>query len=121
MPRRITSVADLIGAESEDHFETRVMRMAKLFGWCGYHIRYSAASVRGIHTFARDGHACGYGFPDWLFVKPGHPPKYRELKTEHGHMSRHQVYWHRLLEATGADVAVWRPSMTEGIAAEFAA
>ena len=120
MARKPIPLADvLVGIESEDHFERRVTRMAQLHRWCGYHIRYSVAATRGVHRFGRDGHACGMGFPDWVFVKPGHPPKYRELKTERGRLTREQMYWQALLKAAGADVGVWRPSMTPSIMAEF--
>jgi hypothetical protein len=106
--------------ESESHFEERVMRLARLYGWCGRHERDSTNS-RGIHTLRREDHVCGLGWPDWVFVKPGHPPKFRELKTEVGRLTRYQRYWQGLLKAAGADVGVWRPSMYPQIAAEFAA
>lgn len=116
----VTALADLIGAESEDHFEVRVMRVARQFGWCGYHVRFSVAATRGIHLLKRDGHMDGYGFPDWVFAKDGHPLKYRELKAQNGRVTAHQKHWHRLLAAAGADVAVWRPSDYQQIVAEFA-
>lgn len=96
------------------------MKLAKTFGWCGFHIRYSQAATRGVHTLARFEHIDGWGFPDWVFVKPGRPVKFRELKSEAGRLSRHQRYWQELLHAAGADCAVWRPSMLDEIAREFA-
>jgi len=119
--RSIRSARELIGVEYEDSFEVKVMRLAKLYGWCGYHVRFSVATTRGIHLLVRDGHMDGYGWPDWVFVKDGHPPKYRELKTEVGQVSRHQKFWQRKLAAAGADVDVWRPSMLDQIFQEFAA
>ena len=107
--------------ESEDHFEGRVVRAADALGWCAFHIRFSAAATRGIHTLARHDHACGFGWPDWVFAKPGKRLLYRELKTEVGRVSRHQNYWHNLLRSAGEDVAVWRPSMWSQILLELGA
>jgi len=96
------------------------MRLARMYGWCGRHERDSR-DARGIHTLRHDDHVCGLGWPDWTFVKPGRPPKFRELKTELGRLTRHQRYWQHLLRAAGADVGVWRPSDIEQIVAELAA
>jgi len=111
----------LVGVLSEDAFEVQVMRLARLWGWCGFHIRYSVAATRGIHLLKRDGHMDGWGFPDWIFLKAGRPPKFRELKSDVGRMSIHQNFWQKLLAAAGADVGVWRPAMLQQIAEEFAA
>ena len=105
--------------ETEDSFEVAVMHLARMYGWCGFHIRFSQASTRGVHTYRRDGHMDGWGWPDWVFVKAGQPPKFRELKTDIGRQSPHQKYWERHLRAAGADVGVWRPRDIEWIAAEF--
>jgi hypothetical protein len=115
-PRRTSSSA--IGVESEDHFETRLLRMVDVYGWCGYHPRNSEA-CRGVHTRHRSDHRCGWGFPDWTFIKPGQPPKFRELKTDVGNLTPDQKYWQRLLAAAGADVGVWRPRMWNQIIAEL--
>jgi hypothetical protein len=109
----------VIGIESEARFEVKVMRLARMYSWCGRH-EHNSEGTRGIHTFARDDHRCGWGWPDWIFCKPGHPPKFRELKTEMGRLTRDQKYWQELLLSVGADVGVWRPSMLQQIAEEFA-
>ena len=97
------------------------MRLARLYGWCGFHIRYSQASTRGVHTLARHGHMDGWGFPDWIFVSPERRRlMFRELKTEVGRVSAHQRWWHDVLRFAGLDVAVWRPSMLDRIARDFA-
>jgi len=106
-------------AISEAQFTVRVVRLADLYGWHGRHDRNSE-SGRGIHTFTRSDHACGMGWPDWVFVKDGRQPKFRELKTETGRVSRHQRWWGDKLLAAGLDWAVWRPSMLDSIAREFA-
>ena len=108
-----------IGIESELHFEGQIMRLARIYGWCGRH-EHSSEGSRGIHTLAHDAHRCGWGWPDWVFVKPGRPPKFRELKTDIGRLTRDQKFWQGLLKSAGADVGVWRPADMPRIAEELA-
>lgn len=97
--------------ESEDHFEVRVTRLAYVFGWCGFHVRFSEATTRGLHLLVRDGHMDGYGWPDWVFVRVrDQRVLFCELKSEQGRQSRHQKHWQQLLQAAGQDFRVWRPS-----------
>jgi len=111
----------VIGIESEASFERRVVRAADLYGWCGRHERDSEDS-RGVHLSGKHAdHSCGIGWPDWVFFKPGHPPKFRELKNELGQLSRTQKWYQAKFRACGFDVDVWRPSMWPQILAEFAA
>jgi hypothetical protein len=74
-----------------------------------------------VHSFRRDDHCCGLGWPDWVFFKPGRPPIFRELKSEVGRLSRWQTWYQAKFKACGFDVGVWRPSMLQQIAREFAA
>ncbi|HYW89617.1 MAG TPA: VRR-NUC domain-containing protein [Chloroflexota bacterium] len=110
----------MIGIESESSFEGKVMRLARLYGVCGYH-PHTSEGARGIHTLRRDDHRCGWGWPDWVFVKAERWVKFRELKAENGRLTRDQRFWQDLLALAGADVGVWRPSMLEQIARELAA
>jgi hypothetical protein len=94
---------------SEDEFEAWVVARAGERGWCGFHVRYSEASVRGVHRIETGAsHSCGYGWPDWVFARDGRA-LFRELKTETGQVSRHQRHWVALLASAGLDVDVWRP------------
>jgi hypothetical protein len=93
----------------EDEFETWVLARAGERGWCGFHVRYSEASVRGIHRVETGAdHSCGYGWPDWVFARDGQVI-FRELKTEQGQTSKHQKHWIALLASAGLDVDIWRP------------
>lgn len=118
MVKRVSAARELIGIQSEDSFEVQVMRLARLYGWHGFHVRHSQASTRGVHTLARDGHMDGFGWPDWVFVRDR--ILFRELKTEVGRQTRHQKQWAAVLSAAGADVAVWTPGMLDQITREFA-
>ena len=109
----------MIGLESEAHFEQRVVRAAALYGWCGRHERDSEDS-RGVHGGQHADHCCGIGWPDWVFFKPGHPMKLRELKNDLGQLTRAQKWYQARLGACGFDVGVWRPRDFPQILAEFA-
>ena len=117
MVKRVPAARELIGVQSEDSFEVAVIRLARLYGWCGYHVRYSVASTRGIHLARRDGHMDGYGWPDWCFVRDR--ILYRELKTNRGRLTPDQKRWAHVLANGGADVRVWRPRDLEEIVAEL--
>lgn len=73
----------------------------------------------GYHPY--DSRRSEPGFPDWTII--GSRVLFRELKAEAGQLSREQVRVRNLLQAAGADWAVWRPSdLRSGrIAAELAA
>lgn len=86
-----------VRAISEREFQAMVVQAAQSMGWVYYHTHDSRRSPAG--------------FPDLVLV---HPVKkrilYRELKAEKGKVSNAQKIWIDNLVATGADVAVWRPS-----------
>jgi hypothetical protein len=111
----------VLGIVSEREFEGWVVRTAERLGWCGIHIRDSEGALMGVHHLRTADHDDAYGFPDWLFCKAGHPPKFRELKTRIGRLSRGQKHWQALLGAAGADVGVWRPDDEDQILLELAA
>lgn len=100
----------LLRYTSEANFEDWVVRMAERYGFCGFHVRHSAASVRGVHTGRQHKHIDAYGWPDWIFYREGGPILYRELKSDIGIVTLQQKLTHQRLSLAGANVAVWRPS-----------
>jgi len=87
---------ELIGDESEAHFQQRVMNLARYLGW-----------RRRYHTLDSMGSAPG--LPDLLLLRP--PRKvWAELKSQHGRLTTDQKGWIEDLRACGDDVYVWRPS-----------
>jgi hypothetical protein len=107
-----TSIARaiLLRHTSEANFEDWVVRQAERYGWCGFHVRHSMASVRGVHVGRRHKHGDAYGWPDWIFYRAGGPILYRELKCDIGYVTSDQKQCHARLLSAGADMAVWRPS-----------
>jgi hypothetical protein len=107
---------------SEAEFERWVVRVAARNGWCGHHVRISLAVVTGVHHVKRDLHDDAFGALDWQFW---HPEKgrymQRELKTQHGVVSRHQKRVVADLQRCGVDAKVWRPSDEDEIVATFSA
>jgi len=102
--------AILLRHTTEQNFEDWIIRQAERYGWCGFHVRHSEASVRGVCTSRRHKHIDAYGWPDWVFYRAGGPILFRELKTDDGLVSSHQRSCHERLRAAGADVGIWRPS-----------
>ena len=104
--------AILLRYTSEQNFEDWVVRQAERHGFCGFHVRHSVASVRGVHRLGRltNDHSDAFGWPDWQFYRAGGPILYRELKSDDGVLSVYQKQCHERLRMAGADVAVWRPS-----------
>lgn len=100
----------LLRATSEANFEDWVVRQAERYNWCGFHVRHSHASVRGVHCTKKHRHIDAYGWPDWVFYRDGGPMLFRELKSDSGLVTLQQRLTHQRLRAAGADVAVWRPS-----------
>ena len=104
------------GALTEERFEQRVILLAALHGWRGYHTRKSFGVVMGVNRLD------AYGWPDWAFW---HPRKgrfmLRELKTQRGPVSPYQTQVIAELAACGIDTKVWRPSDWPEIEATFAA
>lgn len=81
-------------AMSEADLESAVRDLLKVHGLWGYHVRDSRRSAPG--------------WPDWVIV--GGRILYRELKTQQGRVSSEQQRVGYLLQAAGADWAVWRPT-----------
>ena len=106
----------LLGAVGEEEFARHVKRLARRYGWCGYHVRYSQAVVEGVHTARLDGHGDAFGMPDWILAKPGHQLLLPELKRTAGRVTRDQARWlERLNATTGVVAPVWRPEMEDEI------
>lgn len=86
----------------ERDFQAKVLELAKLTGWFVY------------HTF--DSRRSEPGFPDLVLVHPRQGRVlFRELKTDTGQLSLHQVKWLQALKDAGADAEVWRPVQWPGI------
>lgn len=100
---------------SEENFERWVEREAARRGVCGFHVRASEGSLKGVHTTRQHGHSDAHGWPDWWFFKPGRPPFAVELKSAEGRVDRDQRRWHDLLRECGVTVYVWRPDQEDEI------
>lgn len=73
---------------------------ARVHGWLVYHTYDSRRSEPG--------------FPDLTMVRTSRV-LFAEVKREKGKVSVHQAAWMAALEAAGAEVYLWRPSMWEEI------
>lgn len=81
---------------TEARFQSVVVAAAKRDGWLVYHTKYSLGSSPG--------------YPDLHLVHESRGLQlFRELKTETGKLTDHQVRWIVALRKAGADVTVWRP------------
>lgn len=85
---------EIIGDESEAHFQKRVIRLAELLGWKVFHLLDPIGSPAG--------------FPDLLLRKP---PRliWAELKSEHGRVMPSQRAFLADLQACGQEAYTWRP------------
>lgn len=84
---------------TEKAWSEQFKQLFSLLGYEGYHPYLSIHSPRG--------------FPDWTLVNEAQGRLvFVELKTDAktSKLSPHQVRWHGLLRATGAEVYTWRPS-----------
>jgi hypothetical protein len=91
------TVRELIGDESEAHFQQRVVHLAIRLGW---DLRY--------HTYDSTGSAPG--FPDWVLVNERlGRVVFAELKSEHGAYGKDQRRWIAALQACGQEAFFWRP------------
>lgn len=81
---------------SEAELERAVRDLLKLHGLHGFHAHDSRKSA-------------GPGYPDWTICGTG-GLIFRELKSETGQLSPEQRRWRNVLQAAGADWAVWRPA-----------
>ena len=81
--------------ETEKQFQSAVMQLARLTGWCFYHTHDSRRS--------------GSGFPDLCLVR-NHRCIMAELKTDTGKVTADQELWLAALGAVeGIEAACWRP------------
>ena len=114
-PTRIT-----LRGEGESELERNVRKLARNYGWCGFHISFSKGAVTGIHMVGLgDRHYDSDGFPDWLFVRER--VIYRELKGKGKYPTEAQKRWIAKLQAAGQDAKVWWPKDMDEIVATFSA
>ena len=88
---------------TEKHFQSQVVKFAKMTGWLVYHPYDSRKSTPG--------------YPDLTLVKDR--VMFRELKSEIGRLTLYQTAWAKRLLAAGADYAIWRPSQLQAIFTEL--
>ena len=105
---------------SETQFQERVKKLARMYGWCGWHNSFSHGAVTGVHTLGLgDDHYDSNGMPDWIFWKPGRNVLFRELKAKGKYPTADQRRCHASLRAAGCDVDVWRPGDEDKVIATF--
>lgn len=91
---------------SEAALQAQVISLARTWGWEYFH----APDNRPGGRTGQPQRGIVSGFPDLVLVHArARRILYRELKTETGRVADAQRNWHEILEAAGADVAVWRP------------
>ena len=81
---------------SEGEFQSSILDLVRALGLQAYHTHDSRRSQKG--------------FPD-LVIVGSNGVLYRELKTMTGVVTEEQKYWLSILQAAGADVAIWRPNL----------
>src|SRR5262245_27714679 len=96
---------------SEKKFTQMVIDLARLHGFRVAHFR-PARTTRGWVT-ALSGHI---GYPDLTLCK-GPRLIFAELKTARGKLTPGQTNWLHALEATGAEVYLWKPDQWDEIEA----
>lgn len=106
MPKRLTDEEREWRSISEKDLQTRVMDIARLYGWRVAHFHDSRRQVKpGVFVGDKD----AAGFPDLVLVRPPEVVV-MELKAELGKVSPAQREWLNDLEASGIEVLVVRPS-----------
>lgn len=106
MPKRLTDEEREWRSISEKDLQTRVMDIARLYGWRVAHFHDSRRQVKpGVFVGDKD----AAGFPDLVLVRPPEVVVV-ELKAELGKVSPAQREWLNDLEASGIEVLVVRPS-----------
>jgi hypothetical protein len=100
-------------ALTEAEFQRAVTDLAAILGWSFVHFR-PAQTARGWRTPVEG--PLGQGWPDLILASPMRRRVLAvELKRELGAVSADQENVHRVLEASGMPVRVWRPSdLTSG-------
>jgi hypothetical protein len=107
------------GSVEEEQLLSHVLRLARLKGWCAFHVRYSQGVLQGSHTPRLGPHDDATGWPDLVLVKPSIGILFRELKRERQHPTHDQERWGDVLTRAGGDWAVWKPSDEDRILAEL--
>lgn len=79
---------------TEREFLQQIRTLARTMNWLCYHTHDSRRSEPG--------------FPDLVLTK-GARLIFAELKTDIGKTTNEQIVWMASLEATGAEVYIWRP------------
>ncbi len=90
---------------TEAVLQTRVIDLARTFGWLVNHAR-PARKLDGSWSTPIQGDK---GFPDLVLVRPPFT-MFVELKSEKGKLTPEQTVWLEALEKCGHDARVWRPS-----------
>jgi hypothetical protein len=117
-PRRRPPATVVLRTQTERQFQETVKKLARFWGWCGFHVSFSQGVVTGVHLLGLgDDHYDSNGFPDWIFVRDR--VLFRELKAKRGYETIEQKRWRRKLAAAGADYDVWRPGDEEKVIATF--
>lgn len=117
--RRRPPAKIVLRTQDEKALEAFVVKVAHLYGWCGFHVSFSHGAVTGVHTFGYgDDHYDSDGWPDWCFVK-GSRIIFRELKGVGKYQTPAQKRWQATLIAAGMDCKVWKPTDQEEILATF--
>ena len=100
----------------ESYFQSQVIMLAKLHGWLVMHTR--AVEIRpGVWKTPLQGHA---GFPDLVLAHKTRGVVFAELKTDTGRLSMNQKDWQETLQASSAEVYVWRPKDLDQISTRLA-
>ena len=108
----------VLRSQDERALERFVVGVARLYGWCGFHISFSRGAVTGVHAFGLgDDHYDSDGWPDWAFVKDR--LIFRELKGVGKYPTAQQRRWGAKLVAAGQDWKVWKPTDQDEIVATF--
>lgn len=90
-------------SETEDHFQERVVRLARRRGWQTMHVR------RGRGRNGWNTPTTVPGWPDLVLWRPGHF-LLAELKADRGRLAPAQASVVASLRRAGVRVEVWRPS-----------
>lgn len=110
MPKRLSDEERAFRAVTERELQSRVIEVARLYGWRVAHFHDSRRQVKpGVFVGDKD----AAGFPDLVLVRP---PRIVivELKREMGKVSDQQAEWLEDLAACGVEVHVVRPSGEQG-------
>ena len=106
--------AQIARSLTEKAFQSNVVDAARKLGWMVHHSRTARILRKDGTAFYATPLQGDPGFPDLVLVK-GKRILWRELKTEQGTLTDEQHEWQGRLLWAGADWAIWRPSMMDGI------